>query len=47
MIYKLMAKKSTEIKNIIDAKTKQHAILYFSTLLNLSQEDLLKIFIVK
>ena len=47
MIYKLMPKKSEDIKNIIDAKTKKAAICYFAALLHLSQNDLLKIFIVR
>jgi len=47
MIYKLIPKKSTDIKNLVDAKTKKAAICYFAALLHLSQEDLLRIFVVK
>ena len=47
MIFKLVPKKSEDIKNLIDAKTKKAAICYFAALLHLSQEDLLKIFLVK
>ena len=47
MIYKLTAKKSTDIKNLVEATTKKAAICYFAALLHLSQKDLLKIFAIQ
>ena len=47
MIYKLKLKNGTDVKNLIEAATKKAAICYFAALLHLSQEDLLKIFLVK
>ncbi|MEE2858730.1 MAG: hypothetical protein VX820_03325 [Candidatus Neomarinimicrobiota bacterium] len=47
MIYKLMTKKSSDVKTLVNAQTKKAAICYFAALLHLSQENLLKIFKVK
>ena len=44
MIYKLIPKRTKEIKTIIDATTKNAAIYYFAALLHLNKKDLLKIY---
>ena len=46
MIYKLKPKKSTDVKTLIEAKTKKAAICYFAALLHLTQKDLLKIYTI-
>ena len=47
MIYKLMPKKSQDVKNLVEAKTKKAAICYFAALLHLNQKNLLNIFSIK
>ena len=47
MIYKLTPKQSQEVKTLIDAETKKAAVCYFAALLQLSQEDLLKIYSIR
>ena len=47
MIYRLLPKKSQDIKNLVEAKTKKAAICYFAALLHLSQKDLLKIYSIQ
>jgi len=47
MIYKLMTRKSSDIKTLVNAQTRKAAICYFAALLHLSQEKLLKIFKIK
>ena len=44
MTYKLVPRKCSEVKTIVDAETKKAAILYFAALLHLSAEDLLQIY---
>ena len=44
MIYILRLRKAQDIKNLIDAETKDSAICYFAALLHMTQEDLLKIY---
>ena len=47
MIYKLMPKKSQDVKTLIEAKTKKAAICYFATLLHLTKKDLMQIFSIR
>ena len=47
MIYKLTLKRSRDVKTLIEAETKKNAICYFASLLHLTQEDLLKIFLIR
>ena len=47
MTYKLMPKKCSEVKSIVEAETKKTAILYFAALYDLSQEDLLLIYKIR
>ncbi|MDP7027673.1 MAG: hypothetical protein QF380_04610 [Candidatus Marinimicrobia bacterium] len=47
MTYRLMPRKCKEIKSIVDAETKEAAILYFSALYHLSTEDLLLIYKIR
>ena len=47
MTYKLMPRKCSEIKSIVEAETKKAAILYFAALLHLSAEDLLLIYNIR
>ena len=46
MIYKLHIKKSEETKIQIDADTKDLAIEYFSAMMHLAKQDLLRLYIV-
>ena len=47
MVYKLTAKNSIDVKTLIEAETKKAAICYFAALLHLTQEDLLKIYMIR
>jgi hypothetical protein len=47
MTYKLMPRKCSEIKSIVEAETKKAAILYFAALYHLSAEDLLLIYKIR
>ena len=47
MTYKLMPKKCSEVKSIVEAETKKTAILYFAALYHLSAEDLLLIYKIR
>jgi len=44
MTYKLMPRKCSEVKSIVEAETKKAAIVYFAALLHLSADDLLQIY---
>ena len=44
MIYKLCPKKSSEIKNKIEADSKQAAVRYFTAIMCLRERDLLEIY---
>jgi len=47
MTYKLMPKKCSEVKSIVETETKKAAILYFAALYHLSAEDLLGIYKIR
>ena len=47
MTYKLMPRKCTEVKFIVEAETKKAAILYFAAFLHLTAEDLLHIYKIR
>ena len=47
MIYKLTPKKSRDVKTLIEAETKNVAILYFAALLHLSMDGMLQIYKIR
>jgi hypothetical protein len=47
MIYLLIPKQTQEVKNQIDAVDKESAINYFSALLHLKPDILLKLYIIR
>ena len=47
MTYKLMPRKCSEVKSIVEAETKKTAILYFAAFLHLTSKDLLHIYKIR